>query len=86
MPLEIIQVNFDYAGLRKFDGWSRCFPRLRSQCDTVRTFRLGDHFSWQAQGKSRVLVVQEIGAALLRCADFVENAALFDLVVVFGVL
>ena len=44
------------------------------------------HFSWQAQGKPRVLVVQKvdfswqaqgIGAALLRSADFVAGAALW---------
>ena len=49
---------------------------------------LGDHFSWQVAYVFVVLFrqAQEIGAVIRRCADFVEGAALLDMVVVFDVL
>ena len=43
----------------------------------VPLFGHDDDFSWQAQ---------EIGAALLRCADFVAGTVLLDMVMVFGML
>ena len=37
---------------------SGCLSRPRSRCGAVRIFGHGGHFSWQAQGKPRLLVVQ----------------------------
>ena len=45
-PLKIVDV---YCG--------GCLSRLRSRCGAVHIFGHGGHFSWQAQGKPRVLVV-----------------------------
>ena len=56
MPLEILEVHFDCAGLRNLGG--ECLSRLRSRCGVVRIFAHGGLFSWQAQGKPRVLVAQ----------------------------
>ena len=83
--LKMFEVHFDCAGSQKLLGPSGCFPRLRSRCGAARIFGLGGHFSWHAQEKPRVLVVQcqlswqaqGIGVALLRCADCVAVAALW---------
>ena len=58
MPLEILEVHFDCAGSRNLGGGGGCFSCLRSRCGAVRIFGHGGHFSWQAQGKPRDLVVQ----------------------------
>ena len=49
-------MHFDCAGSQNLPARGRCFQRLRSRCGAVRIFAHG-HFSWQAQGKPRVLVV-----------------------------
>lgn len=48
MPLKILEVHFDCAGLHILVGPSKCFPRLRSWC--------GGGFSWQAQRNPYVWV------------------------------
>ena len=58
MPLDIVHVHFDCAGSRNLPARGGCFRRLRSRCGAVRIFAHGGHFSWQAQGKPRVLVLQ----------------------------
>ena len=59
MPLEILEVHSDCAGSQNLGVHGGCFSRLRSRCDVVRIFGHGGHFSWQAQGRPRVLVVQD---------------------------
>ena len=51
----------------------RRFPARRSRCDAVHIFGLGGHFSRQRETScfGGPKQAQEIGAALLRCADFV---------------
>ena len=46
------------SGSQNLGGWSGRLSRPRSRCGAVRIFGHGGHFSWQAQGKSHVLVVQ----------------------------
>ena len=58
MPLEILEVHFDCAGSQNLLGRGGCLSRLHSRCGAARIFGHGCHFSWQAQGKPRVLVVQ----------------------------
>ena len=58
MPLEILEVHFDCAGSQNLVRWRGCLSRLRSRCGAVRIFGHGGHFSWQAHGKPRALVVQ----------------------------
>ena len=58
MPFDIVNVHFDCAGSQNLGGWSVCLSRLRSCCGAVLIFAHGDHFSWQAQGKPRALVLQ----------------------------
>ena len=58
MPLEILEPHFDRAGSQNLVGWSGCLSRLRSCCGAVRISGHGGHFSWQAQGAPRVLMVQ----------------------------
>ena len=69
MPLDIVNVHFDCAGSQNLGGWSVCLSRLRSRCGAVRILVHGGHFSWQAQGKPHVLVLQSrlfvTGAAVL---------------------
>ena len=48
----------DCAGSQNLGGGDECVSRLRSRCGAVRIFTHGGHFSWQAQGKPCVLVVQ----------------------------
>ena len=36
MPLEILDVHFDCAGLQNLVGWRGCSSRLRSRCGAVR--------------------------------------------------
>ena len=49
---------FDCAGLQNLVGRGGCLLRLRSRSGAARLFGHGRHFSWQVQGKPRVLVVQ----------------------------
>ena len=72
------------AGSQNLPAHGGCFRRLRSRCGAVRIFAHGGDFSWQAQGKpcvlvlqSRLFVTQGIGAVLLRSAVFVAGAALW---------
>ena len=58
MPLEIFEVHFDCAGSQNLLGRGGCLSCLRSRCGAVRIFRHGGHYSWQAQGKPHVAVVQ----------------------------
>ena len=58
MPLEIFEVHFDCAGSQNLVGRGECLSRLRSRCGAARVFGHDGHFSWQAQGKPRLLVVQ----------------------------
>ena len=85
MPLDIFHVHFDCAGSQNLSVCGGCFWRLRSRCGAVHIFAHGGHFSWQAPGKPRVLVLQSrlfvtgarIGGVLLRKAVFVAGAALW---------
>ena len=58
MPFEIVDMHFECAGSRSLGGGGECLSRLRSRCGAVLIFGHGGHFSWQVQGKPRVLVVQ----------------------------
>ena len=58
MRPEILEVHFDCAVSQSLLGRGGCLSRLRSRCGAVHIFGPGGHFSWQAQGKPRVLVVQ----------------------------
>ena len=69
--LEIFEVHFDCAGSQNLVSRRGRSSRLCARGGTVRIWRLGDHFSWQAGGKPRLL--QGIGGALCRCADFVAG-------------
>ena len=56
MTRDIVHVHFDCAGSQNLGVCGGCFSRLR--CGAVRISVNGDHFSWQAQGNPRVLVLQ----------------------------
>ena len=59
MPLDIVHVHFDCAGLQNLGAGGRCFQRQRSRCGAVRIFAHGGHFARRARGKPRVLVLQK---------------------------
>ena len=51
---------------------------VHSRCGAVRIFGLGDHFSWQAQGKPRVLVLKStFRDRRRRSTNFVAGAVLW---------
>ena len=58
MLLEVVNVHFDCAGSLNLGVRGGCLSRLRSRCGAVRIFAHGGHFSWEVQGKPRVLAVQ----------------------------
>ena len=58
MPLEDLEVHFDCARSQNLGVCGGCFSRLRSCGGAVHILGHGDHFSWQAQGKPHVLVLQ----------------------------
>ena len=60
MPLEILEVYFDCASSQNLGGRGGRLSGLRSRWGAVRIFGHGGHFSWQAHGKPRFLVVQSL--------------------------
>ena len=78
MPLEILQVHFDCAGSQNL--------LVRG---AVRIFEHGGHFSWQAQGKPRVFVVQNRlwdRSGLTSKCRFRGRCSTLDMAVIFEAL
>ena len=75
MVLDIVHVHFDCAGSQNLGGWEHVLVATAlSLWHRAPLFAHGDHFSWQAQGKPRVLVPQSrlfvTGARGLEVFDF----------------